>query len=115
LLFKNPKIHQDSNSQNDSSLGNVKEHSLTLSYTPKSMRCDSWASFLAHTFASPCFACEPKAKVTTFHVVHRLYSCNFVAKLYITPTTDVQLTIIFTRSCQKIIIYISIFAEIVGN
>ncbi len=29
------------------------------------MRCDFWASFLAHTFASPCFGHEPKIKVAT--------------------------------------------------
>jgi hypothetical protein len=31
----------------------VNVHSFTLSYTPKSMRCDSWASLLARTLASP--------------------------------------------------------------
>jgi hypothetical protein len=29
------------------------------------MKCDSRASFLAHTFASPCFGHEPKVKVAT--------------------------------------------------
>jgi len=29
------------------------------------MRWDFQASVLAHTFASPCFGCEPKAKVVT--------------------------------------------------
>jgi hypothetical protein len=29
------------------------------------MKCDSWASFLAHTFASLCLGHEPKAKVAT--------------------------------------------------
>jgi hypothetical protein len=27
------------------------------------MKCDSRVSFLAHTFASPCFCNEPKARV----------------------------------------------------
>jgi hypothetical protein len=46
-------------------------HSLTFSYTPKSMKCDSWASFLVYTVASPCFGREPKVKiVTTFKCVH---------------------------------------------
>jgi hypothetical protein len=40
-------------------------HFLTLSYTPKSMKCDSWASLLAHTFACPYLGWEPKARVTT--------------------------------------------------
>jgi hypothetical protein len=29
------------------------------------MKCDSRTSLLAHTFASPCFGLEPKAKVAT--------------------------------------------------
>jgi hypothetical protein len=29
------------------------------------MKCDSWASFLACTFASPCLGHEPKARVAT--------------------------------------------------
>jgi hypothetical protein len=36
------------NSQSGSSLRNVRVHSLTFSYTPGSMRCDSWASFGPH-------------------------------------------------------------------
>ncbi len=46
-------LHQDSNSQSESSLGNVRVDSLTLSYIPKSMKCDSRASLLAHTFYKP--------------------------------------------------------------
>jgi hypothetical protein len=38
-------------------------HSLTLSYTFGSMRCDSQASLLTRTFASPHLGYEPKAKV----------------------------------------------------
>jgi hypothetical protein len=29
------------------------------------MKCDSQASLLAHTFTSPCFGHEPKARVAT--------------------------------------------------
>jgi hypothetical protein len=29
------------------------------------MKCDSWASLLAHTLTSPYFGCEPMAKVAT--------------------------------------------------
>jgi hypothetical protein len=29
------------------------------------MKCDFWASLLAHTFTSPCLGCEPKVKVVT--------------------------------------------------
>jgi len=32
------------------------------------MRCDSWASLLARTFASPCFGCEPKVRVVTYGI-----------------------------------------------
>jgi hypothetical protein len=57
------------NSQNGSSLGNVKVHSLTLSYTPGSMRCDSWAFLLAHTLARPFLCHEHKARVATQRVL----------------------------------------------
>jgi len=40
-------------------------HSLTLSYTPGSMKCGSRPSLLARTFASPCLGHEPKARVAT--------------------------------------------------
>jgi len=65
FLSENSKVHWDFNSQNGSSLGNVRVHSLTLSYTPRNMRCDSHASLLAHTLASPCFGRKPKARVVT--------------------------------------------------
>jgi hypothetical protein len=65
LPFGDLKIHQDSNSQNGSSLGSVGVHFLTLSYTFGSIKCDSRASLLARTFTSPCISCEPKAKVVT--------------------------------------------------
>ncbi len=65
LLSEDLGIHRDSNSQNGSSLESVSVHSLTLSYTPGSMRCDSHDSFLDCTLASPCLGREPKAKVAT--------------------------------------------------
>jgi hypothetical protein len=40
-------------------------HSLKLFYTLENMKCDLWASLLAHTFASPCFDGEAKVKVAT--------------------------------------------------
>jgi hypothetical protein len=40
-------------------------HSFTLSYTLGNMKCDSQASFLDCTFASPYFGHEPKARVVT--------------------------------------------------
>jgi hypothetical protein len=42
-----------------------KVHSLTLSYIHGSMKCDSQASLLARTFASPYFGREAKVKVAT--------------------------------------------------
>jgi hypothetical protein len=43
----------------------VEVHSFTPSHILKSMKCDSYASLLAHTFASPYLDCKPKAKVAT--------------------------------------------------
>jgi len=51
--------------QSGSSLGSVRVHSLTLSCTPRSIRCASRASLLSRTFAIPSFGHEPKARVTT--------------------------------------------------
>jgi hypothetical protein len=50
----------------------IPSQSPTLSHTLGSMECDSRASFLARTFASPCFDCEPKIRVMTFfhHQAH---------------------------------------------
>jgi hypothetical protein len=55
----------DSNSQNGSSFGSVSVHSFTLSYTLRSMKCDSRASLLARTLASSCLGHKPKARVAT--------------------------------------------------
>ncbi len=62
-LFKNLGVHRDSNSQSGSSLGSVKVHSLIFSYNPEKMRCDSRASHLALTLASPCISRETKVRV----------------------------------------------------
>jgi hypothetical protein len=69
LIYEHSRVYRDSNSQRENSLGSVRVHSLTLSYTPKSMRCDSRASFLVRTLASPCLGCEPKARVATTTVL----------------------------------------------
>jgi len=68
LLFKDSKVHQDSNSQSRNSLESVRVHSFTLFYTPKSMRCDSQVSLLARNLANPCLGCKPKARVATMVV-----------------------------------------------
>ncbi len=47
------------------SLGSVRVHSFTLSYTPMNMKCDSQVSFLARTLTSPCLSRKPKARVMT--------------------------------------------------
>jgi hypothetical protein len=86
LFFKYSGIHRDSNSQNGSPLGSVKVHSLTLSYLLGSMRSDSRASLLSHTFASPCLGYEPKARVTTLHDSNNLISSS----LFQIPTNSSQ-------------------------
>jgi len=45
--------------QGGSSLGSVRVHSLTLSFT-------LGLPFLARNLVSPCLGCEPKARVVTF-------------------------------------------------
>jgi hypothetical protein len=46
---------------------------FTLSHTPESMKCDSWASFLARNFASLCITREPNARVATFRGIFKGY------------------------------------------
>jgi hypothetical protein len=58
-------------------------HSFTLSYIFESMKCDSWASFLAHTFASLYVGCEPKARVATHWCYYELWICLWIIKRYI--------------------------------
>ncbi len=41
--------------------------------TLESMKCDSWASLLAHTFTSPCFGRKPKARVTIILIYQHVY------------------------------------------
>jgi hypothetical protein len=74
---QNLGVHQDSNSQNGSSFGSVKVHSLTLFCALGSMRCDSRASFLARNLASPYLGCEPKARLATKNL--SLYCNNFAS------------------------------------
>jgi len=65
LLLEDLGVHRDSNSPSGSSLGNVRVHSFTLSFTLENIICASQASLLSRTLASPCLGHEPKAKVTT--------------------------------------------------
>jgi len=69
LCYENSKVHQDSHSQNGSSLGSVGVHSLALSHTPRNMKCDSQVSLLARTFISLCLGCEPKVRVAIIKVI----------------------------------------------
>jgi hypothetical protein len=55
----------ESNSQSGKPLGSVQVPSLTPSYIPRNMKCDSQASLSVHTLASPCFDYELKAKFAT--------------------------------------------------
>ncbi len=75
-------------------------HSFTFSYTFGNMKCDSWASFLARTFASPCLGHKPKVRVVTWklnltidlqsfqtllpsHILFKCYLHSFIGKLTI--------------------------------
>jgi len=44
-----------------------------FSFTPERMKCDSWASFLAHTFASPCFDHEPRVRVVILILIFEFF------------------------------------------
>ncbi len=47
------------------------------------MKCDSRASLLAHTFISPCFGCELKAKVVTQKMLFQKITYASMASKYI--------------------------------
>jgi hypothetical protein len=47
------------------------------------MRCDSWASLLARTLASPCLGCNPKARVATIEMVETKLDFNKVDFFFI--------------------------------
>ncbi len=53
------------------------------------------------TIDAPEFALSQAIEATTFHVVHKLHSLNFIVNLYTVPTTDVSLKIILKMSGQK--------------
>jgi hypothetical protein len=65
LLSKIFGVYRDSISQSGSCLGSVRVHSFTLSYTPKSMWCDSQASSWPVTLQPFCLGRKPKARVAT--------------------------------------------------
>jgi hypothetical protein len=58
-----------------SSFGSVRVHSLTLCYTPGSMKCASRSSLLAYTLVSPCFGRE-LTKVATGTLGCKLLKCT---------------------------------------
>jgi len=73
VIVENSGIHWESNSQSGNSLGRVEVHSLALSHTPRRIKCDSQASLLARTFASPYLGHEPKIKVATLEHLNNTF------------------------------------------
>jgi hypothetical protein len=62
------------------------------------MKCDSWASLLAHTFASPCFGGEPKVKVATLKTfIFQLYK-HFIGEGWWQPCKKPQISSIFNEA-----------------
>jgi hypothetical protein len=64
-------------------------HSLTLSYTLRNMKCDSWTSLLVRTFESPYFGHEPKARVVISEKVGNT-NLNLQALTSQPPTSKLQ-------------------------
>jgi hypothetical protein len=58
----------------------------SLSHTPGNMKCDSWSSPLARTFASPCLGCEPKAKVARpIIIIHPIFQIIVIDYTFLPP------------------------------
>jgi len=66
---KYSKIHHDSNSQHGSSLGNVRVHSLTFSYTSGSMKCDSHAPSWFATLQASALVSNPRLGLRHAHSI----------------------------------------------
>jgi hypothetical protein len=62
--------------------GSVRVHSLTLSYTPGSMWCDSWAPLLARNLGSLCFITPqyPWCNFQKLKLLHMAMSVGFIMK-----------------------------------
>jgi hypothetical protein len=89
LLFEILEVHRNSISQSGSCLGSVRVHSLTLSYTPGNMWCDSRASSWPATLQLLCLGRKPKARVATlnfFHIAlsfyHIVYALSYFLIMY---------------------------------
>jgi hypothetical protein len=68
LLSEVSRVHRNSISQSGSCLRSVRVHSLTLSHTPGSMWCDSWAFSWPALLQPLCLGREPKARVATINL-----------------------------------------------
>ncbi len=66
---------------NGNSLGSVGVHSFTFSHIFGNMKCDSRASLLARTFASPCLGCEPKTRVATWAIIKTIGNKVVIVKI----------------------------------
>jgi hypothetical protein len=85
LLSEVPGLHRDSISQSGSCLGSVRVHSLTLSYTPGSMWCDSRAFSWPAPLQPLGLGREPKAKVATFNLELLFFFDNLLPYKTIIP------------------------------
>jgi hypothetical protein len=90
--------------QSGSSLGSVKVHSFTLSYTPKSMRCDFWASLLARAFANPYLYREPKARVVTIPTI-KIFNFSYF-HMYFIPFDCVHGSFTTYKCCCSVVFYV---------
>jgi hypothetical protein len=76
------EVHWDSNSQSGSSLGSVRVHSLTISCTFGSIKCDFWA----HSWLTPLQALTLVGSPRLGLRHHRSYEINFeILNLLPTP------------------------------
>ncbi len=78
LFFEVLGVHWDSISQSGSCLGSMRVHSLTLSYTPRSMWCDSRAFSWPAPLQPFCLGHQPKARVATMHLLRRIIFLIFL-------------------------------------
>ncbi len=81
-------------------------HSLTLSYTPRNMKCDSHVSLLACSFVSFHFGCKPEARVATSAIIIVVLRIQFLVVQKTQPKyNDESLPFNFKHTYQAYFVY----------
>jgi hypothetical protein len=94
----------------------VRAHLGVWGFIPESMRCDSRASFLACTLASPCFGHGPKARVTIRRIFVGPWLFNYEKSFAIAIYGKCLVQMFILHLCLQVVFpFINIFHDIIFN